>query len=57
MAGPEERGQGSGGTPNPVFLHTAQVATVVNLAFILAALLCALARPATLAAERAGENQ
>ena len=43
--------------PNPVFLHTAQLATAANLGFILAALLCALALPATLGAERAAENQ
>lgn len=50
-------GQGSSAKPVPEFLHTAQLATVVNLAFILAALLCALALPATLGAERAAENQ
>ncbi len=50
-------GQGSGTKPMPVFLHTAQLATGANLAFVLAALLCALALPATLGAERAAENQ
>lgn len=41
----------------PLFLRTAQVATVVNLGFIFAALLCAFALPATLGAERAWENR
>jgi hypothetical protein len=40
----------------PVLVHTAQTATVINLGFILAALICALALPRTLGAERAAEN-
>jgi hypothetical protein len=40
----------------PVFVHTAERATLVNLGFVLAALLCALALPRTLGAERAAEN-
>ena len=40
----------------PLLVHTAQWATVVHLAFVLAALLCALALPRTLGAERAEEN-
>lgn len=37
--------------------QTAQTATVVNLAFALAAWLCAFGLPKTLAAERAEENR
>jgi hypothetical protein len=40
----------------PALVHSAQTATLVNLGFILAALLCALALPRTLSAERAEEN-
>jgi EmrB/QacA subfamily drug resistance transporter len=51
-------GSSSGKTAKvmPLLVHTAQRATVVNLAFVLAALLCALALPRTLGAERAEEN-
>ncbi|HEY2285273.1 MAG TPA: MFS transporter [Streptosporangiaceae bacterium] len=55
-------GSGSGGSSGgsgqtmPALVHTAQTATVVNLGFILAALLCALTLPRTLGAERAAEN-
>jgi hypothetical protein len=47
---------GSSGQTMPVLVHTAQTATVVNLGFILAALLCALTLPRTLGAECAAEN-
>lgn len=40
----------------PSLAHTAQSATVLNLAFVLAAWLCAFGLPKTLAAERAEEN-
>jgi len=40
----------------PSLTHTAQSATVPNLAFVLAAWLCAFGLPRTLAAERAAEN-
>jgi len=40
----------------PSLTHTAQSATAVNLAFVLAAWLCAFGLPRTLAAERAEEN-
>jgi MFS-type transporter involved in bile tolerance (Atg22 family) len=40
----------------PSLTHTAQSATVLNLAFVLAAWLCAVGLPSTLAAERAEEN-
>jgi MFS family permease len=49
-------GSGKAGKIMPVLVHTAQRATVVNLAFVLAALLCALALPRTLGADRAQEN-
>jgi hypothetical protein len=38
-------------------VSTAQLATIVNLGFILGAFLCGLALPRTLGAERAGENR
>jgi EmrB/QacA subfamily drug resistance transporter len=53
-------GSGSGGKPGAVMPHllsTAQLATVVNLGFILAAFVCGLALPRTLGAERAEENR
>jgi len=40
----------------PSLTHTVQPATVLNLAFVLAAWLCAFGLPKTLAAERAEEN-
>jgi hypothetical protein len=53
-------GSGSGhsgsGKPMLSLTHTVQPATVLNLAFVLAAWLCAFGRPKTLAAERAEEN-
>jgi hypothetical protein len=52
-------GSGSGHSGNarlmPSLAHTAQSATVLNLAFVLAAWLCAFGLPKTLA-ERAEEN-
>lgn len=53
-------GSGSGGKPGAVMPHlvsTAQMATVVNLGFILAAFVCGLALPRTLGTERAEENR
>jgi sugar phosphate permease len=49
-------GQSSGAKLMPTLIHTAQSATAVNLAFVLAAWLCAFGLPKTLAAERAAEN-
>ena len=49
-------GQASGGKVMPSLVGSAQWAMVVNLGFILAALLCSLGLPATLGAERAEEN-
>jgi len=53
-------GSGSGHSGSaklmPSLTHTARSATVLNLAFILAAWLCAFGLPKTLAAERAEEN-
>ncbi len=53
-------GSGSGQSENAGLMlsltHTAQSATVLNLAFVLAAWLCAFGLPKTLAAERAEEN-
>jgi EmrB/QacA subfamily drug resistance transporter len=54
-------GSGSGGQSGsaklmPSLTHTAQTATVVNLAFVLAAWLCSFGLPRTLGAERAEEN-
>jgi hypothetical protein len=40
----------------PGLVHTTQWATVANLGFILAALVCACGLPRTLGAERAKEN-
>jgi hypothetical protein len=40
----------------PSLTHTARSATAVNLAFVLAAWLCASGLPRTLAAERAQET-
>jgi hypothetical protein len=40
----------------PGLVHTARWATAANLGFILLALACAPGLPATLGAERAGEN-
>jgi hypothetical protein len=40
----------------PSLTHTAQTATMLNLAFVLAALLCTFGLPRTLAAERTKEN-
>jgi EmrB/QacA subfamily drug resistance transporter len=51
-----EGGSGQAGRVVPVLVHSAQRATVVNLVFVAAALLCALALPRTLGAERAAEN-
>jgi len=50
-------GSGHSGKPGlmPSLAHTAQSATVLNLAFVLAAWLCAFGLPKTLA-ERAEEN-
>jgi hypothetical protein len=53
-------GSGSGGKPgatDPYLVSTAQLATIVNLGFILAAFGCGLALPRTLGAERADENR
>jgi sugar phosphate permease len=57
-------GSGSGGgssgaaaKPQPRFVHTAQWAIVAELALIAGALLCGLALPRTLGAERASENE
>jgi hypothetical protein len=53
-------GSGSGGKPGAIDAHlvsTAQLATIVNLGFILAAFACGLALPRTLGAERADENR
>jgi hypothetical protein len=49
-------GQSSRGKLMPTLTHTAQTATVVNLAFVAAAFLCAFGLPKTLAADRAEEN-
>ena len=53
-------GSGSGHSGNarlmPSLAHTARSATVLNLAFVPAAWLCAFGLPKTLAAERAEEN-
>jgi hypothetical protein len=52
-------GSGSGGQSSklmPSLAHTAQTATIVNLAFVLAAWLCTFGLPRTLAADRAEEN-
>jgi hypothetical protein len=53
-------GSGSGHSGNarlmPSLTHTAQSVTALDLAFVLAAGLCALGLPKTLAAERAEEN-
>jgi hypothetical protein len=49
-------GAGKAAQLMPSLVHTAQRATVVNMAFILAAMLCALALPRSLGAERAQEN-
>jgi EmrB/QacA subfamily drug resistance transporter len=49
-------GQSSSAKLMPSLTHTAQTATAVNLAFVLAAWLCAFGLPRTLAAERAEEN-
>jgi len=40
----------------PSLTHTTQSATVVNMAFVLAAWLCAFGLPRALAAEQAEEN-
>jgi hypothetical protein len=40
----------------PSLTYTARSAAVLNLAFVLAAWLCAFGLPKTLAAERAEEN-
>ncbi len=40
----------------PALTHAAQTATVLNLAFVLAAWLCAFGLHGTLPAERAEEN-
>jgi predicted MFS family arabinose efflux permease len=50
------RGQGGNARLMPSLIHTAQAATVLNLAFVLAAWLCSFGLPRTLAAERAEEN-
>jgi EmrB/QacA subfamily drug resistance transporter len=55
-------GSGSGQSSSssrlmPSLTHTAQTATLVNLAFVLAAWLCTFGLPRTLAAERAEENR
>jgi EmrB/QacA subfamily drug resistance transporter len=50
-------GQSSSAKLMPSLIHTAQSATAVNLAFVLAAWLCAFGLPKTLAAERAEENR
>jgi EmrB/QacA subfamily drug resistance transporter len=42
---------------DPVLVHTAQTATMVNLAFVALALICTFALPHTLGEERASENQ
>jgi hypothetical protein len=42
--------------PSASLTRTAQTATAVNLAFVLAAWLCAFGLPRTLGAERAEEN-
>jgi EmrB/QacA subfamily drug resistance transporter len=55
-SGSASSGSGKAARIMPVLVHSAQRATVVNLAFILAALLCACALPRTLGAERAQEN-
>jgi EmrB/QacA subfamily drug resistance transporter len=49
-------GQSSSSKLMPSLTHTAQTATLLNLAFVLAAWLCAFGLPRTLAAERAQEN-
>jgi hypothetical protein len=49
-------GQGGNARMMPSLTHTAQTATVVNLAFVLAAWLSAFGLPKTLAAERAEGN-
>jgi hypothetical protein len=49
-------GQSSSAKLMPSLTHTAQTATAVNLAFVLAAWLCAFGLPRTLGAERAEEN-
>jgi EmrB/QacA subfamily drug resistance transporter len=50
-------GQGSSARLMPSLAHTAQTATIVNLAFVLAAWLCTFGLPRTLAADRAEENK
>jgi EmrB/QacA subfamily drug resistance transporter len=50
------RGQSGNARLMPSLIHTAQAATVLNLAFVLAAWLCSFGLPRTLAAERAEEN-
>jgi EmrB/QacA subfamily drug resistance transporter len=55
-------GRGNGGQSSsaklmPSLAHTAQAATAVNLAFVLAAWLCTFGLPRTLSAGRAEENQ
>ena len=56
VIGTELFGSGSGHSSSakllPSLTHTAQSATVVNLAFVLAAWLCAFGLPRALAAER-----
>jgi len=49
-------GQSSSAGLMPSLVHTAQTATAVNLAFVLAAWLCTFGLPRTLSAERAEEN-
>ena len=54
-------GSGSGGGSSsaklmPSLIHTAQTATAVNLAFVLAAWLCTFGLPRTLGSDRAEEN-
>jgi MFS-type transporter involved in bile tolerance (Atg22 family) len=49
-------GQSSSSKLMPSLTHTAQSATAVNLALVLAAWLCAFGLPRTLAAERSEEN-
>jgi predicted MFS family arabinose efflux permease len=53
-------GSGASGKPGAVMPHlvsTAQLATVVDLGFLLAAFACGLALPRTLGADRAEENR
>jgi len=55
-SGSGRSGSEKAGKIMPVLVHTAQRATVVNLALVFAALICALALPRTLGADRAEEN-